>query len=260
MEKKIYYLIAQEKSSTMHITECRVTPDGTFIPNKALCGTKATRILARYYTVGGSTSKQDFCPKCLQAMNRDEKKTKKIQGKTLTLAGHLFYLMNVSYGIHSEETTDFTADLFCDGKKIGYVENEGHGGPTSFYASLPWEKTNELLVVKNEIEKLPWLKCTNGTIFRQNFGVIADHLLIMEEFPTKYQTPYGNPLWIYKNLSKDNKREILVCEYPCSKDMVPKFTLPQETIEKGSKAIEESIQAYIQENFNLTTRCSTQNR
>jgi 23S rRNA C2498 (ribose-2'-O)-methylase RlmM len=34
----------------------------------------------------------------------------------------------------SEETTAFTADLYINGKKVGYAKNDGHGGST-FYQS-----------------------------------------------------------------------------------------------------------------------------
>ena len=33
----------------------------------------------------------------------------------------------------SEETNCFVADLYADGKKIGYVKNDGHGGSTDYY-------------------------------------------------------------------------------------------------------------------------------
>ena len=35
---------------------------------------------------------------------------------TFNLVGHKFTLKNIQYGIHSEETPDFMADLYCDGK------------------------------------------------------------------------------------------------------------------------------------------------
>ena len=33
----------------------------------------------------------------------------------------------------SEETNAFTADLYVNGKKVGYAKNEGHGGCTDYY-------------------------------------------------------------------------------------------------------------------------------
>ena len=38
----------------------------------------------------------------------------------------------------SEETTMFHADLYVDNKKVGYAENEGHGGSTNYN----WISTN----------------------------------------------------------------------------------------------------------------------
>lgn len=37
------------------------------------------------------------------------------------------------YDQMSEETTAFTAEIYVDGKKIGYTKNEGHGGCTDAY-------------------------------------------------------------------------------------------------------------------------------
>ena len=34
----------------------------------------------------------------------------------------------------SEETTMFQADIFANGKKIGYAQNDGHGGPDCYNA------------------------------------------------------------------------------------------------------------------------------
>lgn len=43
-------------------------------------------------------------------------------------------LRNVKIGPNSEETTNFRADIFINGKKAGYCSNYGHGGPTDFHA------------------------------------------------------------------------------------------------------------------------------
>lgn len=44
----------------------------------------------------------------------------------------------------SEETTAFTAELFVNGKNIGYVKNDGRGGCTDYYNN-PDEKSKEAL-------------------------------------------------------------------------------------------------------------------
>lgn len=44
-------------------------------------------------------------------------------------------LKNIKYSAHlSEETNAFTANLYINGKKVGYVKNAGHGGCTDYYA------------------------------------------------------------------------------------------------------------------------------
>tara|TARA_R110000737_G_scaffold350367_1_gene389102 strand:+ start:54 stop:524 length:471 start_codon:yes stop_codon:yes gene_type:complete len=43
-------------------------------------------------------------------------------------------LKNVKYAAFaSEETSCYSASLYVNGKKIGEVSNEGHGGPDAFY-------------------------------------------------------------------------------------------------------------------------------
>ncbi len=43
-------------------------------------------------------------------------------------------LKNVKFSeAMSEETNAFTADIYADGKKIGYAKNQGHGGSTDYH-------------------------------------------------------------------------------------------------------------------------------
>ena len=44
--------------------------------------------------------------------------SKRVALKSLKIAKHL-----------SRETLAFTATVYVDGKKIGYAQNQGHGGP-----------------------------------------------------------------------------------------------------------------------------------
>jgi hypothetical protein len=57
----------------------------------------------------------------------------KIELKKIKVAEHM-----------SEETTAFTAELFVDGKNIGYVKNDGRGGCTDYYSN-PDEKSRKAL-------------------------------------------------------------------------------------------------------------------
>ena len=52
-------------------------------------------------------------------------------------------LKNIKYAsFASEETACYEASLYIDGKKIGVVSNEGHGGPDSFHADVPIPNNN----------------------------------------------------------------------------------------------------------------------
>lgn len=87
---------------------------------------------------------------------------------TLKLAGHTFTLRHIQYGIHSEETIDFYADLFCDGQFLCSCENDGHGGST-FTHCRP-ETRDRYLKVLEEVGKVVWLTCKTGDIIYHNLG------------------------------------------------------------------------------------------
>jgi len=106
-----------------------------------------------------------------------------------TLAGHVFHLENVCYGVHSEETCDYTADLYADGKCLGKASNFGEGGDTDI---LPSRKTDFALLktVEKDISKEVWLVSKNGYKFHYTLGVIADKILHLDAQYIKERTQY----------------------------------------------------------------------
>ena len=97
----------------------------------------------------------------------------------LTLAGYKFTLKNIQYGIHSEETVDYMADLYCNGKLIATVENDGHGG----CSMARWNHDNLELVrqVEQDVRKVVWLTCKDGTELYYTLGQVADDILELIE-------------------------------------------------------------------------------
>jgi hypothetical protein len=97
----------------------------------------------------------------------------------IKLAGHTFTLKHIQYGIHSEETVDYMADLYCDGKLIAYVENDGHGGCSTAH----WNHDN--LDFAREVElavrKEVWITCQDGTQIYYTLGEVADEVLELTE-------------------------------------------------------------------------------
>lgn len=97
----------------------------------------------------------------------------------IKLAGHTFTLKHIQYGIHSEETVDYMADLYCDGKLIAYVENDGHGGCSTAH----WNHDN--LDFAREVElavrKEVWITCQDGTQIYYTLGEVADEVLQLTE-------------------------------------------------------------------------------
>jgi hypothetical protein len=58
----------------------------------------------------------------------------------------------------SEETNCFVADLYINGKKVGYVKNDGRGGCTDYYGDSP--ENNQLIREAEAYYKtLPMAKC-----------------------------------------------------------------------------------------------------
>ena len=108
---------------------------------------------------------------------------------SFTLAGHVFHLENVRYGIHSEETCDYTADLYADGKYLGKASNFGEGGDTDI---MPSRKTDfDLLkTVEKDISKEVWLVSKNGHKFHYTLGVIADKILQLDAQYIQEKTQY----------------------------------------------------------------------
>lgn len=97
----------------------------------------------------------------------------------IKLAGHTFTLKHIQYGIHSEETVDYMADLYCDGKLIAYVENDGHGGCSTAH----WNHDNLDFVreVELAVRKEVWLTCQDGTQIYYTLGEVADEVLELTE-------------------------------------------------------------------------------
>jgi hypothetical protein len=84
-------------------------------------------------------------------------------------------LKNIKFSEHlSEETNAFTADIFVNGKKVGYAKNDGHGGCTFYNA---YEGKRELV---KEAEQfclgLPPIKAY-GTELKMNLEFKIDLLL-----------------------------------------------------------------------------------
>lgn len=92
------------------------------------------------------------------------------------LAGHTFTLKKVQIcDFMSEETTCFQANLYCDGKLLAQVHNEGHGGATFYYLTaddIDWARQ-----IEAEVRKEVWLVCLTGDIIYHDLGTVADEAL-----------------------------------------------------------------------------------
>lgn len=59
--------------------------------------------------------------------------------------------------VASEETTFFKADLYCDGKHVGYAENDGHGGSTN-YSGIEHHHSEDIKKMEAHCKTLPKVK------------------------------------------------------------------------------------------------------
>lgn len=121
---------------------------------------------------------------------------------TFTLAGHEFTLKNIQYGLHSEETVDFMADLYCDGKFLCSCENDGHGGAT-FTHCTP-ETREQYYKVLDEVGKEVWITCMTGDILYHNLGTVADEVLALIQLNKTVTRLQKDSLVIMRPENSDN--------------------------------------------------------
>lgn len=98
---------------------------------------------------------------------------------TFTFAGHTFSLKDIQFGIHSEETCDYIADLYADGKYIGQASNDGHGGMT-FMNGFPEDRTFSEKVREDVEAQTRWV-FDDGRKVHWYLGDVADQILILME-------------------------------------------------------------------------------
>ena len=75
----------------------------------------------------------------------------------------------------SEETNAFTANLYINGKKVGYCKNQGHGGCTDYNADSP-EDRKTIADAETYCKALPKIKWKTME-FDQSLESVIDQLL-----------------------------------------------------------------------------------
>lgn len=164
--------VTNHGDTLLHYTAARLLPQGTLIPKQALCGDTCPALDGEASRRAIEKTTKGVCPKCRAEVLR---LLSNPHGPTFALAGHTFHLEEVQEGIHSEETADYVASLYCDGIRIGTVENDGHGGMTTFHASTFADK-DYVLTVKSQVEAITRLTCSDGTKIHWYLGDIADEI------------------------------------------------------------------------------------
>ena len=175
------------------------------------------------------------------------------RGTTIRMCRHTFHLENIKYGIHSEETCDFMADLFCDGKLIGTVENDGHGGSTRFELRPDIIKsaqtTEHIHKIAAKLRKVTWLRCKDGTRIPFDFGHVADLLLVLKDYPTPYHDKDGRPVWISESpdhVENEGGLHVRIFKWPNMDTQTDFHRVNKATASKGRRFIEADISSYLQ--------------
>jgi len=175
MRKIVYRLrcIKNHGDTLIHYGIVSHLPQGTLIPKQAACGQTCPEFSGEVSRRAIELNTKNVCPKCREEILRILSNP---QGETVTIAGHRFHLEEIQKGIHSEETADYIASLYCDNQRLGTVENDGHGGMTFFHAST-FADRDWVENIRKEIEKEILLTCQDGTIIYYHLGDIADQIL-----------------------------------------------------------------------------------
>ena len=74
----------------------------------------------------------------------------------------------------SEETNCFAADLYINGKKVGYVKNDGQGGCTDYHGYT--KEDNEIIRKAEEYCKTLPDVTSHGYVLKQNLELVIDTL------------------------------------------------------------------------------------
>ena len=75
----------------------------------------------------------------------------------------------------SEETICFKGDLYMDGKKVGYCENDGHGGCTNYYG-IKKHHSDDIKKMEEYCKTLPKVKYGDME-WEQSLEGVIDHIV-----------------------------------------------------------------------------------
>lgn len=167
----------KKQPDTVHLAFGITDTNKVIIPLLSACNTTCETIAGQLdkEKVYRNAASLHLCPLCRQIVLDAYKDNKPV---TTKVAGHVFHLENINNGIHSEETADYSADLYCDGLLIGNVHNDGHGGMTFFnedYDATP-QRREFARKVRAEVEQITRMVCRDGTKIKTYLGDVADEL------------------------------------------------------------------------------------
>lgn len=171
-----YYLTNTSHAGPAHLNAINYLDSGMLVPKRALCG-ETTPVYVRQVTRRQIEANHGLCPDCRR------RALEALAGKheTITVAGYVFHLEAIQTGIHSEETPDYIASLYCDGVRIGTVENTGKGGATLFHASPKSALDRRAInAIENDVRKVVCFECLDGTPIHWDLGIVADDLFCKE--------------------------------------------------------------------------------
>ena len=81
-------------------------------------------------------------------------------------------MKNVRLGPGTDETADYTADLYADGELVAFVENDGRGGCTCVH------RRGAAGEVERDVAREVWIRCGDGRVIPYSLSEVADETLL----------------------------------------------------------------------------------
>ena len=95
---------------------------------------------------------------------------------SLIIAGYQWRLVDVRFGIHTEETTDYTGVLTCNGERIATVVSNGKGGITECFP-INKDDLERIDQIHKKVTMQRWTKTPWGRDLYYDFDIIAEQCL-----------------------------------------------------------------------------------
>lgn len=151
----------------------------------------------------------------------------------------------------SKETNCFTADIYVDGKKVGYAENRGEGGNTD---CRPYTKEQGVVLAKADeyCKTLPPITCVElDFTYKQNLESVVDDLLtkwLVERDAKKLEKKVEKDCKQGICYKSENGYRIVTWKTHTLEDLL-KFEKGREAVKKSLQGLEQRGEVVLNKNI-----------